>query len=49
MPVDPLGHTYRLTPEGHVEVREPDDLPFIQRGIPQGYIPPKKPKFLPSD
>jgi hypothetical protein len=49
MPVDPLGHTYRLTPEGHVEVREPDDLPFIQKGIPQGYIPPKKPKFLPSD
>jgi hypothetical protein len=48
-PVDPLGHTYKLTPEGHVEVRVPDDLPFIEKGIPPDYVPPLKPKFLPSD
>jgi hypothetical protein len=48
-PVDPLGHAYKLTPEGQVEVREPDDLPFIQKGLPADYKPPKKPKFLPND
>jgi hypothetical protein len=30
-------------------VRDPDDLPFITKGTPPGYIPPKTPKFLPSD
>ena len=49
IPVDPLGETYRLTAEGRVEVRNPDDLPFIRKGLPAGYIPPKVPKFLPSD
>lgn len=49
IPVDPLGHTYKLTPDGRVEVRVPDDLPFIQKGTPPGYVPPLKPKFLPSD
>jgi tetratricopeptide (TPR) repeat protein len=49
IPVDPLGHTYKLTSDGRVEVRDPDDLPFIQRGLPPGYVPPTKPKFLPSD
>jgi hypothetical protein len=48
-PVDPLGHPYKLMPEGRVEVREPDDLPFIQRGLPPGYVPPLAPKFLPAD
>ena len=47
-PVDPLGHTYKLMPDGRVEVRVPDDLPFIQKGTPPGYIPPK-PKFKPED
>jgi len=45
IPVDPLGHTYKLMPDGHVEVRVPDDLPFIEKGIPVGYIPPRKPKL----
>jgi hypothetical protein len=49
IPTDPLGRTYKLTPDGRVEVRQPDDLPFIQKGLPPGYVPPKKPKFLPSD
>jgi tetratricopeptide (TPR) repeat protein len=48
-PVDPLGHTYKLMPDGRVEVRVPDDLPFIQKGTPPGYVPPLAPKFLPSD
>jgi tetratricopeptide (TPR) repeat protein len=48
-PVDPLRRPYKLTADGHVEVRSPDDLPFIEKGTPPGYVPPKKPKFLPTD
>jgi tetratricopeptide (TPR) repeat protein len=46
---DPLGHPYRLMPDGHVVVRVPDDLPFLKKGIPPEYVPPQKPKLLPSD
>ena len=49
VPVDPVGHPYQLLPDGHVEVRVPDDIPFLQKGTPPGYVPPKAPKFLPSD
>jgi len=49
VPVDPLGHTYKLTPDGRIEVRVPDDLPFIEKGTPPGYVPPAAPKFLPGD
>jgi tetratricopeptide (TPR) repeat protein len=47
-PVDPVGNPYQLMPNGRVEVREPDDLPFIEKGTPPGYIAPK-PKFKPVD
>ena len=42
-PVDPDGHAYKLTPEGRVEVRVPDDFPFATKGLPPGYKP--APKF----
>jgi len=48
-PRDPLGHPYKLSPDGSVEVRDPDDLPFIQKGVPASYAPPAKPKILPVD
>jgi tetratricopeptide (TPR) repeat protein len=48
LPVDPLGQPYKLMPDGRVEVRDPDDLPFIEKGTPPGYKAPA-PKFLPSD
>jgi len=48
-PVDPLGYAYKLMPDGRVEVRDPDDLPFIEKGLPPGYVPPKRLKFLPTD
>jgi hypothetical protein len=47
IPTDPVGHTYRLTLDGQVEVRVPDDLPFIEKGIPIGYVQPLKPKLPP--
>jgi hypothetical protein len=42
-PVDPDGHPYKLTPEGRVELRVPDDFPFVTKGLPLGYKP--APKF----
>lgn len=48
IPIDPLGKPYQLMPNGSVEVRDPDDLPFITKGTPAGYVAPP-PKFLPSD
>ena len=49
IPIDPLGHPYKLTASGHVEVRTPDDLPFITQGTPPGYVSPPAPKILPTD
>jgi tetratricopeptide (TPR) repeat protein len=43
VPLDPDRHPYKLTPEGRVEVRVPDDFPFATRGLPPGYKP--QPKF----
>jgi tetratricopeptide (TPR) repeat protein len=42
IPVDPDGHAYKLTPEGRVEVRVPDDFPFATKGLPPGYKPQTK-------
>jgi tetratricopeptide (TPR) repeat protein len=39
IPMDPLGRPYRLQPDGRVEVQDPDDLPFIEKGLPPGYKP----------
>ena len=47
--VDPVGHPYRLMPDGQVVVRVPDDLPFLKKGTPPGYVPPRTPKLLPTD
>jgi tetratricopeptide (TPR) repeat protein len=46
-PVDPLGMPYKLVPDGHVEVREPDKFPFIEKRTPPGLVPPP-PKLTPS-
>jgi tetratricopeptide (TPR) repeat protein len=39
IPLDPDSHPYKITPEGRVEVRVPDDFPFATRGLPPGYQP----------
>ncbi len=49
IPIDPVGHPYKLLPDGKVVVAAPDDLPFIENGAPPGYVPPAKPKFLTSE
>lgn len=47
-PTDPMGNPYKLMPDGSVEVRNPDQIPFITKGTPPGYTAPP-PRFLPSD
>jgi hypothetical protein len=39
LPVDPDGNPYELTIDGRVQVADPDDFPFISRGLPPGYKP----------
>lgn len=39
IPLDPLGHPYKLAREGKVFVSAPDDLPFITKGLPPGSKP----------
>jgi hypothetical protein len=48
IPIDPLGHPYKLMPDGRIEVRVPDDMPFITKGTAPGYAPPLKPHLRPE-
>lgn len=41
MPVDPDRKPYKLMAGGRVEVRDPDNFPFITKGTPPGYKPGK--------
>ncbi len=45
IPVDPDGHPYLLTLDGHVVVENPDDFNFLTKGLPPGYRPPAVPKL----
>lgn len=49
VPVDPLGHPYRLETAGMVVVSNPDDLPFLDKGLPSGYVPSAVPKLSPAN
>jgi tetratricopeptide (TPR) repeat protein len=40
IPLDPTGRPYKIMPDGTVQVRVPDDLPFITKGTPPGYVAP---------
>lgn len=40
MPVDPTGRPYKIADGGRVEVQDPDDIPFLEKGVPPGYTPP---------
>ncbi len=48
LPLDPLGHAYRLEHGGKVVVSDPDDLPFLEKGLPEGYVPPHVPRLRPA-
>jgi hypothetical protein len=39
IPVDPDGQPFKLLPDGRVEVQNPDNFPFIEKGLPPDYQP----------
>ena len=39
VPVDPDGKPYKLLADGRIELRNPDDFPFVEKGLPPGYKP----------
>ncbi|HEX3741184.1 MAG TPA: hypothetical protein VHV29_15915 [Terriglobales bacterium] len=45
IPLDPDGHPYELAANGTIQVSDPDNFPFITKGIPAGYKKPRLPKF----
>lgn len=45
IPSDPDGNAYQLDHEGRILVQDPDDFPFITKGVPPGYKPSALPKF----
>ena len=47
IPLDPDGHPYELSAEGQVLVSQPDQFPFITKGLPPDYKP-GIPKFHPE-
>jgi tetratricopeptide (TPR) repeat protein len=38
VPVDPDGKPYKLV-DGRIELRHPEDFPFVEKGLPPGYTP----------
>lgn len=44
VPVDPDGKPYKLVPDGRIELRNPEDFSFVEKGLPPGYVP-GPPKF----
>lgn len=48
IPLDPLNHPYKLEPGGKVVVTHPDDLPFLDKGLPNGYVPKPFPTLTPA-
>ena len=45
IPTDPTGRPYTIASDGRILVQVPDDLPFLEKGVPPGYKPPQ-PKNL---
>jgi tetratricopeptide (TPR) repeat protein len=45
VPLDPIGHLYKLASGGRVEVAVPNDLPFITEGLPRGTRASSVPKL----
>jgi tetratricopeptide (TPR) repeat protein len=48
IPVDPIGHPYKIETGGRVVVSVPEDLPFLDKGVPSGYVPHAAPKLFPA-
>jgi tetratricopeptide (TPR) repeat protein len=42
IPVDPDHHPYKLMADGRIELRDPDAFPYVDKGLPPGYKPPRR-------
>lgn len=45
VPLDPVGHPYKLAAGGKVQVAAPDDLPFITKGLPSNVQASERPNL----
>jgi len=45
VPSDPDGNAYTMDSAGRILVQNPDNFPFVSKGLPPGYKPPALPKF----
>jgi tetratricopeptide (TPR) repeat protein len=48
IPHDPRGNPYNLEAGGRVVVSVPEDMPFLDKGVPSGYVPHAAPKLFPA-
>jgi tetratricopeptide (TPR) repeat protein len=44
-PVDPKGNEYQLDAEGHVFISDPENFPFVDKGLPPDYVPSSFPRI----
>jgi tetratricopeptide (TPR) repeat protein len=45
VPVDPVGNEYQLDANGNVFIADPEHFPFVEKGLPPGYVPSAFPKI----
>jgi tetratricopeptide (TPR) repeat protein len=48
VPLDPTGNEYQLDDKGNVFISDPEKFPFVEKGLPPGYVPSSFPK-IPHD
>ena len=45
IPLDPVGNEYQMDSDGHIFIADPDHFPFVEKGLPPGYVPSSIPKI----
>ena len=45
VPLDPTGNEYQLDDKGNVFIGDPENFPFVEKGLPPGYVPSPFPKI----
>jgi tetratricopeptide (TPR) repeat protein len=45
IPLDPVGNEYQLDAQGNVFIADPEHFPFVEKGLPPGYVPSSFPKI----
>lgn len=46
-PVDPVDNEYQLDAQGNVFIADPENFPFVEKGLPPGYVPRSVPRIPP--